>query len=194
MAGASTAYELSGHRHVILLEREASPGYRTSARSAALYIATYGDETIRHLTKASQAFFGTPPAEFTECFLLSTRGAMYVVRHDQLMTLAQAYAEVRGVTLSVCKLTSAEALAIMAVRTPDRVAAALYNAEAKDIDVHAPHQGYLRELGDSIRCRRARRRAAALRKSGGYGAAPLLAAAPAVAGRRTWEAGDRRYF
>lgn len=146
IAGASAAYELSEHGHVILLEREDSPGYHTTGRSAALYIETYGNETIRRLTKASQAFFETPPARFTERALLSARGAMYVARHDQVATLARAYAEVRGLTPSVCELSSAEAIAMVAVLSPDYVAAALYDPEAKDIDVHALHQGYLRGL------------------------------------------------
>ncbi len=146
IAGASAAYELSQHGHVILLEREGSPGYHTTGRSAALYIETYGNETIRRLTKASRAFFDTPPARFTERPLLSARGAMYVARHDQVATLARAYAEVRDLTPSVRELSAAEAIAIVAVLNPDYVAAALYDPEAKDIDVHALHQGYLRGL------------------------------------------------
>ncbi len=146
MAGASAAYELSAYGHAILLEREDAPGYHTTGRSAALYIETYGNETVRRLTKASQTFLDTPPAEFAERSLLGARGALYVARHDQLWALAQAYTEVRALTPSVRELTSAEAVAMVGVLNGSRVAGALYDPEAKDIDVHALHQGYLRGL------------------------------------------------
>ena len=37
MAGASAAYFLAQHCRVLLLEREAQPGYHATGRSAAMY-------------------------------------------------------------------------------------------------------------------------------------------------------------
>ncbi len=44
IAGASIAWQLVQDRRssVLLLERESQPGYHTTGRSAALYMATYG--------------------------------------------------------------------------------------------------------------------------------------------------------
>ena len=56
IAGASVAWELAGGARVLLLERESQPGYHTTGRSAALYMATYGTPNICALTRASRAF------------------------------------------------------------------------------------------------------------------------------------------
>ena len=49
IAGASIAWQLvqDGRSSVLLLERESQPGYHTTGRSAALYMATYGTPNIR---------------------------------------------------------------------------------------------------------------------------------------------------
>ena len=64
MAGASVAYWLAPHGRVVVLEREDQPGYHTTGRSAALYMATYGTPNIQALTRASRAFYDAPPPEF----------------------------------------------------------------------------------------------------------------------------------
>ncbi len=42
IAGASTGYWLSAHGRVVVLEREAQPGYHSTGRSAAHYTVAYG--------------------------------------------------------------------------------------------------------------------------------------------------------
>ena len=61
IAGASVAYFLAPHGRVTLLERESQPGYHSTGRSAALYLASYGTPQVRALTLASRAFFASPP-------------------------------------------------------------------------------------------------------------------------------------
>jgi len=56
MAGAAAAYYLAPHRRVLLLEREAQPGYHATGRSAAMFAETYGNTTVRALTTASKPF------------------------------------------------------------------------------------------------------------------------------------------
>ena len=46
MAGASLAWHLAPHRRVLLLEREAQPGYHSTGRSAAALHSSYGNGTI----------------------------------------------------------------------------------------------------------------------------------------------------
>ncbi len=62
MAGASVGWELAQQgARVLLLEREAQPGYHSTGRSAALFMETYGTPQIRALTRASRAFLQSPP-------------------------------------------------------------------------------------------------------------------------------------
>ncbi|MBP8140929.1 MAG: FAD-dependent oxidoreductase, partial [Acidovorax sp.] len=66
IAGASVAWQLVQEgpgASVLLLERESQPGYHTTGRSAALYMATYGTPNIQALTRASRAFYDAPPPE-----------------------------------------------------------------------------------------------------------------------------------
>src|SRR6056297_2370835 len=94
IAGASAGAALAGAgRRVVLLEREAQPGYHTTGRSAALFTETYGPPAIRALTAASRVFLTDPPAGFSEHPLLSPRGALVVGREDQVARVEAAYAE-----------------------------------------------------------------------------------------------------
>ena len=51
IAGASAAYFLAPKARVVVLEREAQPGYHTTGRSAALFSETYGNASVRSLTR-----------------------------------------------------------------------------------------------------------------------------------------------
>lgn len=72
MAGASVADALAvaaPSARVILLEREAAPGYHATGRSAALFLEGYKGPVIRALARASRRFLEAPPAGFcpTRC-------------------------------------------------------------------------------------------------------------------------------
>ena len=71
IAGASAGFELSARGTAILLERESQPGYHTTGRSAAMFIETYGNETMRALTTGSRRFFLDPPDGFAAHPLLT---------------------------------------------------------------------------------------------------------------------------
>ena len=65
MAGASVGWQLAqAGASVLVLEREAQPGYHSTGRSAALFMETYGTPAIRALTRASRAFYAAPPPGF----------------------------------------------------------------------------------------------------------------------------------
>ena len=74
IAGASVASHLAPHRSVLLLERESQPGYHSTGRSAAMFMESYGPPAVRALTRASRAFYTTPPTGFSEHPLLAPRG------------------------------------------------------------------------------------------------------------------------
>lgn len=146
IAGASAGWELAAHRRVLLLEREAQPGYHTTGRSAALYSATYGTPNICALTRASRAFYDAPPPEFGSAPILTPRGVVYLAGPDQLDLLEAAYAEALPRNPQVRCLTREELLEQAPCLRPEAVAAGMSEPGAADIDVHALHQGYLRGL------------------------------------------------
>ncbi len=84
IAGASVASHLAPHRSVLLLERESQPGYHSTGRSAAMFMESYGPPAVRALTRASRAFYTTPPAGFAEHPLLAPRGTLYVAAPGEL--------------------------------------------------------------------------------------------------------------
>ncbi|HEU5323635.1 MAG TPA: FAD-dependent oxidoreductase, partial [Methylomirabilota bacterium] len=141
IAGASAGHWLAPHGRVILLEREPQPGYHSTGRSAALYMASYGTPQVRALTLASRAFLAQPPAGFAEHPLLTPRGALIVAEPGQEEQLEEWWQALRAVTGQAQRLDAAGACALVPVLRPERVAGAVYEADAADMDVHAIHQG-----------------------------------------------------
>lgn len=143
MAGASVAAELTAHASVVLLEMEPQPGYHTTGRSAALFCETYGPAPIRALTRASRLFFEDPPESFTDVPLLTERGMLFIAREDQTGEIDRMLDELSD-SREVARLDAVETRARLPLLREGYAAASLYNPGARDIDVHALHQGYLR--------------------------------------------------
>lgn len=144
MAGASLAFFLAPHRRVTLLERESQPGYHTTGRSAALYMESYGAPQVRALTRASRAFFDKPPRGFTERPLLSPRGAMIVAGPGEEASLDAWWDALRASGCAAQRLDADGACALFPALRRERVAAAVLDVEAADIDVNELLQGFLR--------------------------------------------------
>ncbi|WP_091569850.1 NAD(P)/FAD-dependent oxidoreductase [Oryzisolibacter propanilivorax] len=145
IAGASVAWELAcAGQQVLLLEREAQPGYHTTGRSAALYSATYGTPAIQALTRASRAFYDAPPAGFADTPILAPRGVAYVAARHQQDLIQPAFKHAQARNPAVHRLDCAALLALLPCLKPDAVAGGVAEPDAADIDVHALHQGYLR--------------------------------------------------
>jgi D-arginine dehydrogenase len=167
IAAASVGYWLAPHARVILLESESQPGYHSTGRSAALFMESYGTPQVRALTLASRAFLDQPPAGFAEHPLLSPRGALMVAEPGQEAHLEEWWQVLRSVTPRAQRLDAAGACALVPVLRPERVAGAVYEPDAADMDVHAIHQGFLRGVrraGGSIVCDA---EVTALRREGG---------------------------
>ncbi|MFT7593938.1 MAG: D-arginine dehydrogenase [Paracoccaceae bacterium] len=153
IAGASVAAELSETRRVLLLEQESQPGYHTTGRSAALFTVSYGPPIIRALTRASEAFYRAPPADFTDTNLLSPRGAMFIANPDQRDEMAAAAEELKS---SITMIDAEQARQIVPILRDTYVDGAFIDKGASDIDVNALHQAYLRQLrarGGDLRTR-----------------------------------------
>jgi D-arginine dehydrogenase len=162
IAGASLAWRIAGHRSVLLLEREAQPGYHSTGRSAAMFMESYGPPGVRALTRASRAFYERPPAGFTEQDLLAPRGVLYVATAEQQALLQETERTLRDDGAAPVLLPAAQALARVPCLRADTLHGALLDAAAEDIDVHALHQGFLRgarQRGAQLRCAAAPRAA-----------------------------------
>jgi len=146
IAGASAGFELSAVGRVALLEREDQPGYHTTGRSAALYIQSYGNQTVRALTVGSWEFYTDPPAGFAEQPLLNDRGVLFVGRPDQIAELDRLAAETRPLAPHIQRLDASAARSLVPVLRADALGGAVLDSQAMEIDVNALHQGYLRGL------------------------------------------------
>lgn len=145
IAGASVAAHLAASRSVALLEAETHPGYHSTGRSAALFSAMYGSQTVRALSRGSREFFHRPPADFADAPLVKPRGALYIATPAQQAAI-DSFAELPDVAAVTQRLSAAETLETCPILRPERVAQGVMEPDASDIDVDALHQGYLRQL------------------------------------------------
>jgi D-arginine dehydrogenase len=145
IAGASAAAMLAGRARVALFERESAHGYHTTGRSAALWSALYGADPIRALTVGSRPFYDSPPPGFAEHPLLSPRGCLYFAAPDQLPRLDEIADGASALGIATRRVGVDEAMALCPVLLRDRLAGALHELDAMDIDVNALHQGFLRQ-------------------------------------------------
>ncbi len=146
IAGASLAYWLAQAGRVIVLEREAHPGYHSTGRSAALFMESYGTPQVRALTMASRAFMDAPPAGFAEHPVLSPRGAMTVGKPGEAAELDQHFEALAALGARAQRLDRDATCALVPVLRAGKVLGAVLEPDAADMDVHSLHQGYLRGM------------------------------------------------
>jgi D-arginine dehydrogenase len=146
IAGVSAAYELAARANVVLVEREEQLAQHTTGRSAAAYLETYGNETVRRLTVASRDFLSSPPAELEATGLLAARGLLWIGPSERVALLESIAAAGAALVPSVRMVDRDEALALCPALRPEHAAAAVFEPDASDIDVAALHQAYVRGL------------------------------------------------
>ena len=146
IAGASAAFELASHGRTVLIEREQFPGYHSTGRSAAIFLETYGNATVRALTRGSRAFFEAPPVGFSDVPLVTPRGALFVADSESLSELRAHYAAVSQLATTARWVEAEELGALFPCAIQDHWVAAVYEPDALDLDVHALHQGFLRKF------------------------------------------------
>ena len=145
MAGCSAGYFLADKGSVIVLEREDQPGYHSTGRSAAVYATSYGNATIRAITRAARSFYLNPPAGFSDTPLLTPRGTIFIGRADQAARIATRIEEVNDPDHFV-EIDASEVNRLVPALREGYVVAAAQEAAAMDIDVHALHQGFIRGI------------------------------------------------
>ncbi|VVO49088.1 NAD(P)/FAD-dependent oxidoreductase [Pseudomonas fluorescens] len=155
IAGASLAYRLAGQASVVVLERESQPGYHATGRSAAMFMESYGTPQIQALTRASRDFYEQPPTGFTEHALLKPRGCLYVAGEGQQSLLQQTFDAGQAQAGNVSLIDTEQALALVPCLRPEAIVGAMLETDARDLDVHALHQGFLRAMrhaGGVLQC------------------------------------------
>lgn len=144
IAGVAAAAHLAPHGSVTLLEMESSLAYHTTGRSAALFVVNYGGEGSRPLAQASRRFLEDPPEGSTDGSLLSDRGALWVADGSQLDHLHEIAEEGARSGAGSVLVGPAEMLQMVPRLRPERIGAGLYEPSARDIDVAALHQAFVR--------------------------------------------------
>ncbi len=155
IAGASLGYRIAAEQQVLILERESQAGYHATGRSAAMFMEAYGTPQVQALTRASRAFYESPPQGFCEHALLEPRGCLYVATHEQRELLDSTFAQSQANGTDVTLLDHDAALALVPSLRSEVLAGAVYEPGAMDLDVHALHQGFLRgfrQAGGELRC------------------------------------------
>jgi D-arginine dehydrogenase len=172
IAGTGIAAELANDRRVVVLEREDRPGYHSTGRSAAIFVQNLGPRVIRTLSRASAPLFENADPAFFANPLLSPRGVLTIATEDGVSAFRDQLAMSEGMV----EIGADEAVALVPILKRDRIVAASYEADARDMDVAALHQGWQTKL----------------RRAGGH----LFTSSPVRSGRRSdgrWEieAADR---
>ncbi|MFC3616447.1 NAD(P)/FAD-dependent oxidoreductase [Lutimaribacter marinistellae] len=141
IAGVSAAAELAADASVLLLEAEPQVGYHSTGRSAAVFIRNYGNATLRQLNAAAAPLLEAPEG-VSDRSLLSPRGELIIATDVELPALDE-YAD--GAT-GLERLTAHEAQELVPILRADRIAAAVIEWDAQDIDVNRMLSGYMRLL------------------------------------------------
>ena len=140
IAGASIAYELAEHGRVLLLEQERQLAYHTTGRSAAIYLQSYGNETVRALTTASRGDFDALSALAGGTPLLTPKLLLWTADADGAVHLEELLAS----DSPLRRLSAAEALELCPALRPEKLVLAAEDVSAMEIDVHATHSAYVR--------------------------------------------------
>ncbi|HEY0113990.1 MAG TPA: FAD-dependent oxidoreductase [Allosphingosinicella sp.] len=144
IAGASVASRLAG-LSVAVLEQESQPGYHSTGRSAAIFSQVYGSSSVRALTRATGPFLLDPPKGFADNPLLRRCGVLFIARADQRDQI-EALSALDDVTSVTRRVSPTEALNLLSILKPGYVSHALVEDGAAEIEVHALHHGYLRQV------------------------------------------------
>lgn len=143
IAGIAVSYFLSEvGREVLVVEAEDQLGYHTTGRSTAILYQSYGVPPIQSLTSASLPFFSDPPEGLVDGQLVAPRGLVIVACLRQRARMEEELSH--GVGLEQIEPVEVGILVPM-VRT-ERLAGALIDRHAVNLDVATLHQAFVRGL------------------------------------------------
>lgn len=131
IAGVALAGRLAPHLRVALVEREPALGAMTTARSAAMFLPSYGGAAAASLTRASRRFLTTALGPSGAVF--HSRQALHVGRLPHLAPFGLAQAA----DVPLQALSPRQAVSLFPVLREDMIDGAWLETDAGDIDVAA---------------------------------------------------------
>ena len=149
IAGASLGAELAANASVLILEREALPGYHATSRSVAFWEESYGGRAVQPLTTASGPLLRAPDPDFADRSFMTPRRTLHVGRAADAAERDRLLAEFAD---RVTLLPVDPAPLVPGLRPEWTLG--LLEPSVCDIDVAALHQACLRQfrrLGGELR-------------------------------------------
>ncbi len=148
MAGASLAYFLvqQGVRDMILLEREATLGYHSSGRSAAINLEWDADPVMQTLQLLSRDFFYDPPDGFSEAPIFHRTGVLDVVAPDDMHLLTSRETEARAADIAVERWSVDDVCTQVPLLIEEYVGGAVYFPNCGNIGIHELLSAYLKHV------------------------------------------------
>ena len=136
IAGISAAFELVGRGHqVAVVERESTLTAHSTGRSAAQFLASYGEDTNRLLSAASRFFLDSNADGFADSDVLLPRNVLWVAPIGHEKQLAERL-EANSTTSTACEaLDIQQATEICGALDPSWLAGAVLEYGGFDIDV-----------------------------------------------------------
>ena len=149
IAGVSAAFELAGRGHeVAVVERESTLTAHSTGRSAAQFLASYGEATNRLLSAASRSFLDSNANGLADSDVLLPRNVLWVAptgHEDHLVDRLEA----NVTTSTACEaLDIQQATEICGALDTEWLAGAVLEFGGFDIDVAGLHQAYVRGARD----------------------------------------------
>lgn len=141
IAGASVAAELSLKHDVTLLEMEPQLAHHTTGRSAAMFLGSYGNNTIQELSSQSLEIFHQLSEEIGHP-ILTPRDMVQIFDRQQLSDIEPTLKS--HTTMEVWSIDELCRIAPYIAR--DRIGAVLRDTTGFDVDVAAMHQAYVKRL------------------------------------------------
>lgn len=145
IAGMSAAFELAGTGlEVVLVEREPTLTAHSTGRSAAQFLASYGEAANRRLSAASRQFLDSRADGLADSDVLLARNVMWVAPAGHEAHLEERL-EANATTGTACdRLDVDEAMRVCGALDPAWLAGAVLEHGGFDIDVAGLHQAYVR--------------------------------------------------
>ena len=146
IAGVSVGMELAAAgEDVLVLEQDRLFPTGATARSAALFATSYfSSPEFAILTQASRAAYEEPAPDFTDVPLVMPRGAVYFAGQADAAELAERCFDLSRSNVNVEVLKPHEVLVHLPILKWRSVLFGVYEPDARDMDVNAIYQAYLR--------------------------------------------------
>ncbi len=139
-------------RSVTVLERESQTGYHSTGRSAAVWIQSYGNDSVQVLNDQSFHYLKEPD-DISGGSLLSQRGLLLCATQDNKQN-AETDRLLKS-SASVVEVDAAKAASLVPILNTERYTRFVYEAISSDIDVDRLLQGWTKQLtasGGQLRC------------------------------------------